>query len=551
MTGTNYFSSKYVVNFLVNLILLLTGAYYLVCTLFPGSMNGDMIVQFIASINNPTLFFWGQDRLFSLTTFLLIPFHNIELNLFLGTFINAIYFSGILLFTCCLYSEKALKKASLFFTSLLAVKIIIPDTQLFLFAKAAQPYASSMLFLSLAFFTLLRTRYNKNRIFIFIISILVVIISFLLNPLSLTYALSFPIACRIFDPTSKGNSHILRRVELQWMIIIIISIVIFAIVRYLYIEHYSISSTSLNLSLSNAIDAIPASSKRFIASFAGNLLNLYASLIAILACILVPIGSLMMPKRNMNTRNELSKKNVLAFNYLSCIYYAAIIFNMMAIVPAFLSEHVAINGYGLRYFFPIYFAIIAGIIAIMGVLISIASDFFSQYSFEPLFAIIGLSLAITLYSFRPIPQITSYKQFSNIVPAYDYINNSSHDTSLITGNYWYMWPFKAYSLYKGENVPIIVGRSEFDPISKQMHEKLEHSIQANNSFSYLCISSKKLETDECRWGSLENLALQSDDAGSKWRKNFQTLFQSRDKTNVGRTIHVHLIDYKYADNLIN
>ena len=102
---------------------------------------------------------------------------------------------------------------------------------------------------------------------------------------------------------------------------------------------------------------------------------------------------------------------------------------------------------------------------------SIFTQLSCRYLSKPLFAVIGLSLTVILYSFRPIPQIASYEQFSNIAPVYNYIKSNSHDSTFITGNYWYMWPFKAYSLCKGENVPILVGRSEFDPISKKYIKK--------------------------------------------------------------------------------
>lgn len=237
-TKTKHLTSKYLFDIFINLALLLTGAYYLTCTLFPDSMDGDMIVQFIASINNPTLFFWGQDRLLSLTTFLLIPYKNVELNLFLGTFINAIYLSGILIFTCSLYSKKASKKAALFLSSLLAIRIILPDTELFTFAKAAQPYAPSMLFLSIAFFTGFHSQYKKKEHFIFTTALILSTISLLLNPLILIYAFCFPLAYAVLNINSKRISHAWGPIMAKWLIIIVMSLIVFLTARHLYIQYY-------------------------------------------------------------------------------------------------------------------------------------------------------------------------------------------------------------------------------------------------------------------------------------------------------------------------
>ena len=85
----------------------------------------------------------------------------------------------------------------------MAIRIILADAELFTFAKAAQPYAPSMLFLSIAFFARFHPQYKKKETFIFIPALILSTISLLLNPLSLIYAFSFPLAYAELNINSK------------------------------------------------------------------------------------------------------------------------------------------------------------------------------------------------------------------------------------------------------------------------------------------------------------------------------------------------------------
>lgn len=470
----------------LDIALVVLGAYFITCVVIPERMDGDIIVPSIAALNNPTLFYWGQDRLLALTTFLLIPIRDIQLSLFLNTFLQATYFCGLTLLITKYASGKYISRALGYCLSILTFYWLIPQTELFTFAKHQQPYCAATFAALLSFRTfrshrpIIQTKSFSN----FFVASFLSSIALLLNPLSLVLLISQPVSAGLVNRKyNKLYSQINVSSMKHWLLSLAIAISSYLIIKNVYTQNYDVSSTNSELSLSRLPHALKAVSEGFWSSFNGNILTLTILMASILACLARLVVMLL---KNAKSRSKAmnAKKQLLDHNFI----FLSVTFNLISLIPILSSRWLELNAYALRYIYPVYLLLIAGIILLLcGLTDKLISNSKSNDFLVHIF-LVSPVVAFFIGSLRPLPALTSYQEISAIVPSYNTISTSTYNNLLVAGSYWKTWPLKAYALKQGQNLPVLADRSTFDPISKQASKELQSKIINRLPFSYLCIA---------------------------------------------------------------
>lgn len=484
---SNYLTLKPLLNarLLSDVALIILGAYFITSAVIPDRMDGDIIVPSIAAFSNPTLFYWGQDRLLALTTFLLIPIRDIQISLFLNTFLQATYFCGLILLITKYTSGKHLSRSLGYCLAILALYWLIPHSELFTFAKHQQPYCVSTLaaLLSYRTFENNRSTIQTKRLSILFISSFFSVIALLLNPLSLTLLITQPLSAWLVNRKYNTlHSHVNSLSIKHWLLSLSTVISSYLIIKNVYAQNYNIGSTSLEVSLSRIPNALKTVSESFRSSFNVNTLTLIIIIATILAC-LARFAVMLLTNGKLRPKAMNAQKQFYDHNFL----FLAITLNLISLIPILSSHWLELNGYALRYLYPIYLLFFTTI--------TITSCYLTNKLMAKNIAIIvilrsvtiGAVVAFFIGSLRPLPALTSYRQISAIVPAYNTINSSPNKNLLVAGSYWKIWPLKAYALKHGQNLPVLTDRSAFDPISRQASTELQSKVENRLPFSYLCI----------------------------------------------------------------
>ena len=260
----------------VDIILIILGAYFVTCSVIPERMDADIIVPSIAALKNPTLFYWGQDRLLALTTFLLIPIRDIQLNLFLNTFLQASYFCILTLLITKYTSGERRSRSLGYCLSIFLLCWLIPKAELFTFAKHQQPYCAATVAALLSFRTIESHRpIKKENPSNFFVTSLLSAIALLLNPLSLILLLSQPLSAWAVNRISNRSQPKINCLStIQWLLPLSIAIASYLIIKNLYSHNFDISSTNLELSLERIPHALAVVSKSFWSTFNNNVMSL-------------------------------------------------------------------------------------------------------------------------------------------------------------------------------------------------------------------------------------------------------------------------------------
>lgn len=471
---------------IIDIVLIILGAYFIVCAVIPERMDSDIIVPSISALNNPTLFYWGQDRLLALTTFILIPIRDIQLSLFLNIFLQATYFCGLTLLITKYTSGKYLSKSLGYCSSILVIYWLIPQEQLFTFAKHQQPYCAASLAALLSFRVfksdqqIMQRKSNLKLLAATFLSS----ISLLLNPLSLVLLITQPVSAWAVNHKNKTlYSKINFLLIKNWLFSLVIAISSYLLIKYVYTQNYDIGSTNMELSLSRMPNALEAVSEGFWSSFNENILTLTIIIASILACI-ARLAIMLLKNKGSGSKATNRKKQLLDHNFL----LLAITFNLISLVPILSSSWLEINAYSLRYIYPVYLLFFSGITLTLCDLTNKLLSKSTSTTFLLRTLLFSMMGAFFIGSLRPLPALTSYQQISAIVPSYNTISNGSYNNLLIAGSYWKTWPLKAYALKHGQNLPVLTNRSTFDPISKQASKELESKIKNRLPFSFLCIA---------------------------------------------------------------
>ena len=498
------------------LTIVILGSLYITSVVNPARMDADLVVASLASLKNPTLYYWGQDRLFSLIPLLLLPLRGIEWNLYFNTFLQAAFFCTLILLVIRSITANLTRISIFTACSLLAINYIIPTPELFTFTKHAQPYAPSTAIILIAYFISINPVNPKARKSQKIACVFFATIALLLNPLTLIFGLSLPLAHFIVTSSDSWKVRALRNGHiLKWGGILLPSVAILILSKHFYSQNYDINSTSLGISYSNFIPALSITIKRFIDSFHGSLVAIAIATVGFTTCLFTSLNIRLDRRYRDFTKSEppsLSIFSEIESRQKYRLIASAAIINLIALAPIISSEWYQLNDYSLRYIFPFYFAIMIGICKTISYIYYALTRVLHQASFGqyPLarfikpstidFALISALIAILIGTIRPIsPSLLSYNEFSRVYPLYSRLSNNLYysNDAFIGGSYWLSWPIKALGLRDDKDIGIITDRSKFDPVSRQREELLDDRIKKSMGFSFTCLSETPA-IDDCR-----------------------------------------------------
>ena len=504
------------------------GSLYIVSVVIPERMDADLVVPSLASLKNPTLYYWGQDRLLSLIPLMLLPFRNIEWNLYFNTFFQATFFCALVLLILRSITSDLTHSAAFLIISLVLINYTIPAPQLFTFAKHAQPYVPSTAIVLAAYYinseVTKSEAWEKQKL----ICIFLSTTALLLNPLTLIFAISLSLAQLSISSLCSNNTGCINiSNSLKWAGILLPSFLITVISRHVYSQNYVIAVTNLGIKVSNLAPAMKITIHRFIDSFNGNPLMLVIAGIGFLTCIytFLSVTSALIFRAFLGNKRAIGStfgdtEATRPYKVISC----AAILNLFTLIPVLSSEWYVLNIYDLRYNFPLYFAIIVGLCRIVSlayyyliVALQVGAEISRRHSvrfIKPATLNLGLLsgvVAILIGSFRPIsPNLLSYNEFSRVYPIYTRLSDNFHtsEDTFIGGNYWLSWPIKALGLRDGNDIGVITYRSRFDPVSRQREDLLDDRIKKGEEFSFVCLSEGP-DTSDCRSflkGKIHNLS---------------------------------------------
>lgn len=477
-------------------------------------MDSDLIVPSIASLKNPSLFYWGQDRLLSLTTFLLIPFKSISLNLYLNIFIQALFFSGLLLFLVRSFCNERAVGILSYIVAICLIIIIVPESELYTFSKQAQPYSSSTLIV-LGAFAIHKSNIKSRKS---ALSACLILTSLLLNPLCIILALALPISYYIVHKKDDDQNSININYS-DWLLSVTGGVIVALVCRKIYATSNIISSTPLTMSTDNLMNAIPAIYENYNKSFSNNF-SLGMTYLMILLCLSCAI-TLLQSLTRKDVRKQTGRGLNLVYRFSGQdwkIYCLAIAFNLITLLPIASSQWVKMNQYSLRYFFPLYLCILFGVILCSCAINSLIIRYLNPEYYKRIYCLFcGIGLAVVLGYSKPLaPNILQYSEMSRVEPLYEYIATKLSNNVYLGGNYWLCWPVKVWSIANNLELGVLTDRSSFDPISMQMRKKIEDKIKLREDFAYYCISDNSLVTDDCFWGVLHQIATQNKETNN-WK----------------------------------
>ncbi len=498
-------------------IATLLGAIYIVSAVKPARMDADLVVSSLASLINPTLYYWGQDRLFSVIPIMLLPFRNIEWNLYLNTLFQAAFFTGLVLLILHSISGKSNNIWILLMAAIFSITYTIPKPELFTFAKHSQPYASSTAALIASYCINLRATRLVNSRLHNIASTVLSIVALLLNPLTIVFGLSLSFA-ELLESASHSWKQCRHDINsnLRWISILLSGTLVAYVSKFIYSRNYDIEATPLGISPSGFTPALKITVEHLMGSFHGNFIAIALAVIGFLMCLypfLNIIKSITCHKIfGINRQIKLHKYSSTGMDVYPVIACAAI-FNLLSLLPILSSEWYRLNDYSLRYLFPLYLAIIIGLcrasIYVCQPLLN--SSILNQQRMlsTQILPEIRLSLtrlilaslitSILIGSYRPIaPSLISYNEFSRVSPVYRALSEEMQENMdiFIGGSYWLSWPLKALSLNEGRDIGVLTDRSRFDPPSRLMEDILDDKIRKSDEFTFICLSETP-EIDTC------------------------------------------------------
>ena len=477
---------------LIQVLMIGLGAYYLTSIAKPGHTDADIIVGTLAGLHNLTLFFWDQDRLANLTALLISPFHSIGTAIYAYTAVQATYFSGLVFILCGLLHPRRSTRLIAFIATIAILGQWIPEKQLFVFAKHAQPYAASTLAVLAAYVLPLKV---KQRLRCIAGQSGLMLTALLLNPLSgflaLTLPLSSVILCR-----SKQRNHAIGAAA-QWSGVVISTALVARWIQQIYRQQMNVVATPLALNPGQIPEGLGVAWERLFQSYDDQIFAF-----VMLGLMITYAMACWIRESPLISQNRISRKE----NYLGTPVGWAITLNVASIMLIASSEWVKAFGYPLRYFFPIYLFAMTACVKSTGDLATAVQNRMhhhpqSQRVLPIILGALGSAALITGLSLQaqPIaPPLATYKEIRRIQPVFDYLEQNQLQSSVIGGNFGLSWALYAYSLDQERPIPTVSGRSTFDPASQAQHQAFAEQIQSGQPADFYCLKRRKNDVQDCK-----------------------------------------------------
>lgn len=490
------------------LIYLGVTSGYVFSVLLPKRLDSDILLFSIASTTNPTLFYWGQDRLAQIIPITLQWVKPILANINMTLFVNGLIFCTLCLILSQIADLSRQKNrivgkhgvTSMAWMLLAACCGIVAfigflnSNVAFTFIKHAQPYCLSSLLIAMSIMDytstaiILSSTKSKHAPKKFIAYLAFIYLTTIANPLSIFMPISFSASLGILSIKSRNKAYC--RDGIFWGCISIFAYILYEITVRIYRQHYGLIPTPTTVSLNGLYHGLRGATIEIFSNAKGFELQ---SLLLLFACLIATLATI------YELKTAYSRPQCYTVAPKICISLYA-----LTTIPIISSDWFRLNAYNFRYLFPLYLYVLFSIIfcARQGAEL-ISGRLQSQITRVPTsslapFLCLASIFTIMLSSLRMPPNsINYYDQVAEIEPIYNYYSSTNTTHSIAGGDYWGAWPLKALSISHNTPFPIIANRSDFDPLSAKSLQNLRKLYTERKSILYFCITSKDYANKDC------------------------------------------------------
>ncbi|TKV58897.1 hypothetical protein FDO65_15520 [Nakamurella flava] len=425
-------------------------------------LQADGVQQSIMSIQNVDLFYWGQNRFAAVVSFLASPFSDPAVNLFVCLLINSLCFYGMLL-VIAVMGVRALTGEFrwpavyvLWVLTAATANVIIVPSKLHIISLESQPYSMSWL-LTLGAFLL----WKRSVWWAWALAAACAGVAMGLNPSVLTVA-AFLAIIEMFR----------RRQWLRWPAFGVMWVAWFAVWQFL--------SSRLGGNAGPIPDApqdyFSFSRGQFVAEFpqaVGSVTGaLSPSRLMVLGAV-AALAALLLPAE---------RRAALLPRFALVVLFSLGYFTVFAGNP-----WVSLNGYPVRYFFPVLIAVVLFLAApIAGALLTARVPVAAAVR-QPVVAV-GAVVAAAASLVGPLTPPSDSVVLQDIRAAGDFAR--SNDISFLSGYYWDMWPLLWETLEDGRESHFVTGfKSGGDPDAYK--ERFQADLASGTPPRAMCVN----ETD--------------------------------------------------------
>ena len=447
--------------------LLATGSIALVATAFLSlclrdQLRGDLAVQTLIHLRDFSVYFWGQDRYFSLVPLLLLWNQDAETGLYLTAALNAISFFAVpYLLLEALDNTQVDNKNRTLDSALLkrlitlavfacVITLTWSQEELYFFVKDASPFplSTALGFLSVFLWCrpaqeakIPRTRHRLPRI----ASGVLILLSLLVAPTTAGLSAAFLMVVLATRASQSGQQAKIWKLGKEAMKYL--SACLFA---YLIIQAGDVALRIPKLtsySQSSGIGLIPSAMQSLHAIWAertnaGN--NRWLSLIPFLT---LPLAGLRLSKGCINIMP--ASRNAIAINPLTLLWtYAGI-----ALLVFSSLKWVAQNGYHFRYQYPLYVAWSASTLTAINATWQVAFERISHLHLK-IINQVAIAVAIAAFGLSLLlrPTLNEAATVRKALAAYQWMEEQH--VTVIGGDYWSSWPLYLWSQRTGSTWPL-------------------------------------------------------------------------------------------------
>ncbi len=384
--------------------------------LAPVFLNADVLLNSIMSLQNVTLFYWGQNRLLNVIPFVLSPISDPTLNLMalllLSTFVfyALLYVLSILLSKILYGNKKIVPPFTIFLTFVLVSLFVLKKETFFSFAVGHIEYTLSYLLLFVAYLIVGDPKKEYNPI------LCILSIAFLFVAMGINFSILLP-ALSLFI----AHMIIQRKFNTKFNIVIvstIISVIIWGVILKTYEVRGSADYASVILD-----------------SFEKNIFRVYENILDALNLTSLIVITVSLFVAALLKRISIDKKSI---HILSGIMIFLVFWFFL------FSNHkwIKMNEYNYRYFFPIFVGFIFFVTFAVWKSVGSLAEQVNGYMLMGLLAMFPLFMLAA-----PINKFEEYSVFKEwaMISKQDKANISIH-----AGDYWRAWPSVMYDLMQGK-----------------------------------------------------------------------------------------------------
>jgi len=443
---------------LLTLLSILTTNHY-----SPKFLNADLILNSIMSLQNITLFYWGQDRLLNVAPFIMHlvtdPTYNMLFYLFLSSFF---FFSLVwyLSYFIILMSKTRnfYEHIFVFFVFFVFLLGFLKENIVFEIAVWHIEYSLSYLLISIAL-----KLFIENIVYDLKYKITIALLYFI--AVGVNYSILIPILAFFI------LYYIIKKEKLLILTFNILTVFLSFAIWSLIARKYGVTTHSY---MSFNFDSIDANMVSVVNNIVQSLNLLYIFLFLFLVLAI-----------------NILKKNFKAspFNY---IIYSSVFFMIAWLLFFSNIKWIAINQYHVRYFFPI-------LVFIPFLSTYLLTNLLTQKNLLIKYILGVLSIIFIFWNLHGfVIDVKSYKVFEE----YKEVSDSNEKVLFHGGDYWQMWSSVMYDLMQNKESYGVGYRSDGNRINLLKTLKIKHdnneiiSLYCHNTSDEECINEIKMYSSD-------------------------------------------------------